>query len=307
MKSQTLLVTGCHGFIGSNLALTLQKIGHNVTAVIHSNNHPENLSGFNGVIIEGDTSDPKFWNACDTNFDAVLHQAACTDTTVYDESFMMKQNHGSFLHLLKWAKKSDTDVIYASSAATYGAAPSPQTVEIHEEPLNIYGTSKLEQDRTTRATIDSCSIKIIGLRYFNVYGPRETHKGKMASMIYQLAQQIKAGGTPKIFEFGEQSRDQIYVDDILQANIKSLDAGKDASGIYNVGTGESVSFNDIIENLNRVMGTNLQPEYIPNPYTGKYQDHTQANIESTRQNLGYNPEYTLSKGIDAYFESGWLA
>lgn len=289
-----ILVTGSTGFVGSNLVSALQKEGHMVTGVDHRNNPREDLS------------DPSFWKTLSPDFDVVFHQAACTDTTVYDEAFMIKQNAHTFEYLLDWAEKNGIDVIYASSAATYGNAPSPQTVGKDEAPINIYGTSKLMMDTLTRQKLKNTPVKIIGLRYFNVYGPGEGHKGKMASMVYQLAQQMKRGSRPRIFKYGEQARDQIYVADIVQANLKALTAPKEKSGIYNVGTGRPTSFHEMVAALNAVFGTHLEPEYIDNPYTGKYQDHTQASIESTKKELGFNPQYDIQKGIRAYFESGML-
>lgn len=301
-----LLVTGASGFIGSNLCLQLEANGHNVTAVVHNKNTISNLDGFSGQVTEHDVSEPTYWQSLDGNFDAVLHQAACTDTTVYDEDFMMRQNLGTFTRLLKWAEHTGTDIIYASSAATYGSASAPQTVGKNEGAINIYGESKLKQDELTRSKLDSTPIKIIGLRYFNVYGPREAHKGKMASMIYQLAQQIKAGKNPRIFTDGNQMRDQIYVGDIVQANLCALKADKNKSGIYNAGTGNAVSFNLIIQELNRVMGTNLLPEYVENPYGGKYQEHTQADITEANAKLGFKPKFSLRSGIQTYYDSGLL-
>lgn len=250
-------------------------------------------------------SDPAFWDSLTDHFDAVLHQAACTDTTVTDRAFMWRENTGTFERLLAWAEKNGTDVIYASSAATYGNAPSPQTVGRDEHPLNVYGESKLAMDLLTRSKLDRTGIKIIGLRYFNVYGPGEAHKNHMASMIYKLAQQMKEGKRPRIFRDGTQKRDQVYVDDVVQANLRALDASKTTSGIYNVGTGAAVSFNDIIAELNRVLKTNLDPEYIENPYAF-FQHHTEADISSTKEKLRYEPRYDLRRGIERYWRSGAL-
>jgi len=314
-----ILVTGSAGFIGSNIVSALQNEGHTVTGIDHRNSKQE------------DASDRSFWQNLPAHFDAVLHQAACTDTTVFDEAFMLKQNVHAFEYLLDWAEAHGIDVIYASSAATYGNAPSPQTVGKNEEPINIYGKSKLMMDNLVRQKLESVTlrspapydgstgltmtqgagrlegpIKIVGLRYFNVYGPGEAGKGKMASMVHQLAQQMKQGNRPRIFKYGEQARDQIYVGDVIQANLKALAAPKEKSGIYNVGTGKPTSFNTIVETLNAVFGTDLEPEYIDNPYVGKYQDHTCANIDTTKRELGFEPEFDIQKGIKAYWESGML-
>jgi ADP-L-glycero-D-manno-heptose 6-epimerase len=303
-----ILVTGGTGFIGSNLSTALEREGHTVTIVDHNThgNH-ELLKNFAGEIIGADVSEEDFWNSLDGSYDVVFHEAACTDTTVYDEEFMMRHNVQAFRYLLDWAENTNTDVIYASSAATYGNAPSPQTIGKDEEPINIYGTSKLLMDKIVREKIqNNTPIKIIGLRYFNVYGPGEAQKEKMASMIYQLAQQMKEGKNPRIFKHGEQARDQIYVGDIVNANLCALNAPKEKSGIYNAGTGKETSFNTIVETLNTVFDTQLDPEYIDNPYTGKYQDHTCADISSTQTELRFDPQYNIKKGILVYAESEML-
>jgi ADP-L-glycero-D-manno-heptose 6-epimerase len=298
-----ILVTGGSGFIGGNIVKALIAEGHAITSIDHRDSH----TIIEGVThLRGDVSDPTFWQQFDDQFEAVLHQAACADTTVYDEEFMMRQNFHAFKALLQWAVERGTDVVYASSAAVYGSSKAPQTVGVGEEPLNVYGRSKLAMDQLLRSKMDSLPIKVIGLRYFNVYGPGEMHKGKMASMIYQLAQQMKAGNRPKIFTDGTQRRDQIYVEDIVQANLCALKADKQASGVYNAGTGSSVSFNEIIAALNTTLGLSLEPEYIENPYTAVYQDLTQADITPTREKLSFEPSYDLQKGVDAYAASGML-
>ncbi|MBI4129152.1 NAD-dependent epimerase/dehydratase family protein, partial [Candidatus Peregrinibacteria bacterium] len=213
-----LLVTGGAGFVGSRIAIALEHEGHDVT-IVDRTPHAGNLQEFRGKILEADISIPEYFDSFVEKVDCVFHQAACTDTTVTDETFMRRQNVDAFLALLRWAERSGADVIYASSAAVYGTAPSPQQVGVAECPLNAYGRSKLMTDEEVRRRIAASPIKIIGLRYFNVYGPGEAHKKHMASMIHRLAAQMHAGERPRIFTDGEQRRDQIYVDDVVQANL----------------------------------------------------------------------------------------
>ncbi len=293
-----LLVTGGSGFIGSRLALALEQEGHDVTVVDRSTT-TGNARTVRGRTMEADISAPGFWDSWKEKVDCVFHEAACTDTTVTDETFMRRQNVDAFLALLQWAERSGTDVIYASSAAVYGAAPPPQRVGVAEHPLNAYGRSKLMEDEEVRRRISSTPIKIIGLRYFNVYGPGEAQKKHMASMICRLAQAMHKGERPRIFADGEQRRDQIYVDDVVRANLLALEAPKERSGIYNVGTGRAVSFNAIIRELNDVLGTNLPPSYFENPYPF-YQNHTEADISQTTKMLGFSPQFDLASGIRAY-------
>lgn len=299
-----LLVTGGCGFIGSRLACALEREGHDVT-VIDRSPPPDHGQAFRGQTITADISTPGFWDSFVERMDCVFHEAACTDTTVTDEAFMHLQNVAAFLSLLQWAERNGTDVIYASSAAVYGAAPSPQTVGIAEQPLNAYGRSKLAADEAVRKRLSQSPIKIIGLRYFNVYGPGEAHKGHMASMICRLAQAMSRGERPRIFTDGEQRRDQIYVDDVVAGNLLALKASKNQSGIYNIGTGHAVSFNTIVQGLNNVLHTDLPPVYFKNPYPF-YQNHTEADIAPTSAALGFTPRFDITSGIHAYAESGLL-
>jgi ADP-L-glycero-D-manno-heptose 6-epimerase len=144
---------------------------------------------------------------------------------------------------------------------------------------------------------------IVGLRYSNVYGPGEDHKGKLASMIHQLARQMRSGKRPRIFRAGQQKRDFVYIEDVIQANLKALRAK--ASGSFNAGAGASWSFNEVVAHLNRVLGTKLPPEYFDNPYSFT-QDWTETDLTEARRVLNYEPEYELARGIDAYHESGKL-
>jgi ADP-L-glycero-D-manno-heptose 6-epimerase len=142
---------------------------------------------------------------------------------------------------------------------------------------------------------------IIGLRYFNVYGPREAHKGVPASMVYHLAQQMKTGQQPRIFKHGEQKRDFVYVKDAVEGSIRALDA--QTSGIYNLGTGEARSFNELVDVLNKCVGTNFRPDYIDNPHA-HYQNFTQADLTNARSALGYEPRFPLEEGVRDYMQ--WL-
>ena len=293
------LVTGGAGFIGSNIAKTLDAQGHEVTVLddFSKNGNFKNLIGFRGDVITTDlfTATPK-----DMYFDAIFHEAAITDTTVMDQKAMMEQNVEAFKNLLNFAAENDIKkVIYASSAATYGNGPVPNVETQPTHPENVYGFSKAIMDNVARQfSEDNNDMTIIGLRYFNVYGPGEYYKGKMASMVYQLYNQMKAGKRPRVFKYGEQQRDFVYVKDIVKINLCALTNGKE-TGVFNAATGVPRDYNAIIENLNKALGTNLEPEYIDNPYPF-FQLKTQADITQSRTKLGYEPDYTLEKGIADY-------
>ncbi len=294
-----ILITGGAGFIGSNLALALQeKYPENHYFIIDnfSSGNFSNLSGFKGDVLSADIAKIDLRRHFD-KLDVIFHQAAITDTTVLDKNKMMAVNVDGFKNVVEFAVSCNAKLIYASSAAVYGHSKPPMVVGENEKPANIYGLSKLAADNIARKYF--ARLSVIGLRYFNVYGPREEYKGKMASMIWQLYLQMKEGKAPRIFKYGEQKRDQVYVKDIVQANLLALKAKK--SGIFNVGTGRAASFNDIVENLNQVLDTSLEPSYFDNPYK-HYQEETEADLKDTKKILGYISEYDIKKGIKDYLK-----
>jgi ADP-L-glycero-D-manno-heptose 6-epimerase len=292
-----VLVTGGAGFTGSNLAKRLVSLGHDVVASDNfSSAHWSNLRDFTGDITTTDASELG-------PFDVIFHQASITDTTVHNQKMMMENNLEHFRALLEIAVQWNSRVVWASSASIYGRNTPPNVETQKPNPLNVYAYSKLAMERLAEAYRTRLSRPIIGLRYFNVYGPGENHKGKFASMIHQLAKQMRAGNRPRIFTAGEQKRDFVYVDDIIQANL--LAAKADTSGVFNVGCGEARTFNEVVTELNRALKTQLPPDYFDNPY-GFTQDWTQADLTSSKKHLGYQPKFNLAAGIDAYLASGKL-
>lgn len=293
------LVTGGAGFIGSNIAKTLEAQGHEVTVIddFTRNGNFKNLIGFKGDVIAADIF--RFMPS-DMYFDAVFHEAAITDTTVMDQKEMMEQNVEAFKNVLAFAAANEIKkVVYASSAATYGNGPVPNTETQPTHPENVYGFSKVIMDNVARMFAeDNQDMTIIGLRYFNVYGPGEYYKGKMASMVYQLYNQMKAGKRPRIFKFGEQQRDFVYVKDIVKANLCALNNGKETC-VVNAATGIARDYNAVVKCLNKELGTNLEPEYIDNPYPF-FQMKTEADMTLAKEKIGYTPDYSLEAGIADY-------
>ena len=315
-NNKTILITGAAGFIGSNLCFYFQKNFPKANLIaldcfrsgetlsngnLKSFGHYKNLLGFLGTVISGDINDKSILKKIDDDYDLdfIFHEAAISDTTASEQDLMIKTNVNAYENLLKLAIKHSANMVYASSAATYGDAQSPQTVG-NENPGNVYGFSKLMMDNITYKYLDEgLDISVVGLRYFNVYGPREFYKNKTASTVVQFGHQILAGKTPKLFEGSDKIlRDFIYIEDIIQANIKAANAKK--SGVYNVGTGKARSFQDIADILQKELGTNLGTEYIPNPFVGQYQFHTEANITDTKKYLGYEPKFEMEDGIKDY-------
>jgi ADP-L-glycero-D-manno-heptose 6-epimerase len=299
-----ILVTGGAGFIGSNLVKRLEKDGHETVALDDfSSASWTNLIQYAGDVLTLDLSADVGPLKDQKPFDVIFHEASITDTTVLDQRKMMHNNVEGFRNLLDLAVGWQSRVVWASSAATYGRGPAPMKESQPPEPLNVYGYSKLAMERLAERYQGRLKHPIVGLRYFNVYGPGEGHKAKFASMIGQLAKQMKAGKRPRIFTDGEQKRDFVYIGDVIQANLKAMNAT--TGGVFNVGSGAAASFNDVVRQLNRVLKTDLQPDYFENPYDF-FQTCTEADLTQSRKVLGYRPEYDLARGIDAYHASGTL-
>jgi ADP-L-glycero-D-manno-heptose 6-epimerase len=305
-SSPKFIITGGAGFIGSNITLALQEKFPNAHLTViddfRSGNF-QNLAGYRGDFVAENLARldwrEKF---ADEKFDAIFHLASITDTTLHDQFVQVHDNVESFRRLLNFAQPTKTRIIYASSAATYGAATEVSVESNGAAPANVYAFSKVIMDNIARrAATESPDWIIVGLRYFNVYGPGEAHKGVPASMVYHLAQQMKAGQRPRIFKHGEQKRDFVYVKDVVEGSIRALNP--QTSGIYNLGTGQARSFNELIVVLNKCLGTNLQPDYFDNPHP-HYQNFTQADLTRARSALGYQPQFSLEEGVRDYMQ--WL-
>lgn len=301
-----LIVTGGAGFIGSNLTLALQeKLPEARLTVIDDfrSGDFKNLAGYRGDLVAQNLATLDWREQFgDAKFDAIFHLSSITDTTNHNQFEQVHDNVESFRRILKFAKPTKTRIIYASSASIYGSATEPSVESNGAAPANIYAFSKAIMDNVaTREAKESPDRIIIGLRYFNVYGPREAHKGVPASMVYHLSKQMRAGKRPRIFKHGEQKRDFVYVKDIVEGSVLAL--GAKESGIYNLGSGQARSFNDLIDVLNKCLGTKFQPDYFDNPHA-HYQNFTQADLSRVGIALGYQPRFSLEQGVKDYME--WL-
>ena len=303
-----LIVTGGAGFIGSNTVRELNRRGRTDILVVDNLERSEKFRNLADLVIQ-DYMDKRAFRArldagrFDPKADAILHNGACSDTMAGDGRYMIENNFGDSKALLDYALSKAIPFVYASSAATYGAGPTFVPDPANERPLNVYGYSKLLFDQHVRHLLGEVRSTVVGLRYFNVYGPREAHKGRMMSVLHQLLRQLQDTGVCRLFEGtggypdGGQVRDFVHVGDIVDIGLHFAE-GPVTRGIFNAGTGKARSFNAIAEALINHLGRG-RIEYIPFPpeLEGKYQSYTQADLAGLR-GAGYTREMTsLEEGI----------
>jgi len=295
------LVTGGTGFIGSNLALELIRQGHEV--FITGTKDELFPKEFEGKLLQKDFSTLD-WKKIG-KLDCLFHQAAITNTLNFNKEEMFQINLENSKILFKKVIENDCkNIVYASSTAVYGDTNPPYKEEGPFNPLNPYAESKLELDKFVLNLMkEHPDVKIVGLRYCNVYGPGEYHKGKMSTMIYQLSKQMQTGN-PKIFKHGEQKRDYIYVKDVVTANLLASKAKE--SCIVNCGYGKATTFNEIISILNKTLDLNKETEYIDNPYEKTYQNYTECDMTLAKEKIEFVPRFGIESGIKDYYETGFL-
>ncbi len=323
-----IAVTGAAGFIGSNIVKALNARGDYEVLAVDDLEQGDKFVNLVDCEIADYLDREAFLRGLDEGtFDgtlvAISHQGACSDTTESDGRYMMQNNYQYSRELLQYCTDEEIPCIYASSAAVYGPGPEFREDRACESPLNVYGYSKFLFDQYVRRNWDQRTAQVVGLRYFNVYGEREQHKARMASVAFHFFNQYRAGGRVRLFEGsggyanGEQRRDFVSVEDVVAVNLFFLDhPGK--SGIFNVGTGAAQSFNDVAvatvnacrrhANEAALSLADMQRqgviEYIPFPpeLSGKYQSYTQADIGALRAS-GYDaPLLTVEQGVARYIE-----
>lgn len=296
-----MLVTGAAGFIGSHIAKTLEKQGRDEVIALDSFRWGtyRNLYDFEGEMIAADLLSADLEALFRHRpISRIFHIAALTDTTVTDEELMMSHNVEAFRRVLDYAREHDSTVIYASSASVYGNGTVPMREDQPLQPQNIYAFSKMAMERLARVYYEIYEVPLVGVRYFNVYGPGESHKGSARSMVLQIMEAMARNQRPRLFQYGEQKRDFVFIDDVVHGTL--LAAEKPKGAIYNIGSGLATSFNEIVSIINEYQGTAISPEWIENPYSF-YQTETRADLERARAELGYEPRFSPATGIPEYF------
>lgn len=304
-----IVVTGGAGFIGSNIVRGLNKKGFKDILVVDDLKDGTKFSNLVDLDIADYMDKDDFIVAIlsneNLNIDVIFHQGACSSTTEWDGKFMMENNYQYSKDLLHYCLEFDIPFLYASSAATYGGR-SDNFIEdrAYEKPLNVYGYSKFLFDQYVRQVLPTAKSQVCGFRYFNVYGPRETHKGSMASVAYHLNEQLHKGEKLKLFAGSDTfKRDFIYVEDVVDVNLWFWE--NKVSGIYNCGTGKAESFQTVADAVLNYHKKG-EIEYIPFPehLEGRYQRFTQADLTKFR-NSGCPIQFkSVTEGTTEYMK--WL-
>jgi ADP-L-glycero-D-manno-heptose 6-epimerase len=323
------IVTGAAGFIGANLVKGLNARGITDIIAVDNLTRADKFPNLVDCEIADYFDKNQFLELLQAghfagDVEAVLHQGACSDTMETDGHYMMENNYRYSIAMLDYCQEEEVPLIYASSAAVYGASGTFKEEREYEKPLNVYGYSKFLFDQIVRRRMADSSSQIAGFRYFNVYGPREAHKGRMASVAFHNFNQFRAEGKVKLFEghggyaAGQQSRDFVSVEDVVAVNLYFLEH-PDISGIFNLGTGRAQPFNDVARavvnacraaegkgalSLEECIAQGLL-EYIPFPEAlkGKYQSYTQADVSQLRATGYGKPFLTVEQGVERYVAS----
>jgi ADP-L-glycero-D-manno-heptose 6-epimerase len=308
-----IIVTGGAGFIGSNIVRTLNERGARNIIVVDNLTRAEKIRNLADCVVADYWDKQEFLAELRapriSSVRTIIHQGACSDTTEANGRYLLENNHSYSKAILGYAQERGVPLVYASSAAVYGLSEECREDESLERPLNAYGYSKLVFDQYLRAMSGKLRAPVVGLRYFNVYGPRESHKGRMASVALHFYRQLRDNGVCRLFGAyggrgsGEHSRDFVSVDDVVKVALHfSVQAPKGLS-IVNVGTGESRSYNDLAKTLVELIGKGTI-EYIPFPQdlAGKYQCLTRADLTLLRHSGYEAPFLSLEEGLKRYVE-----
>ena len=293
--NKNAFVTGSTGFIGYHLCKRLNDEGYRIIAVGREDENKiecgEFYSSYGEIIWEDIPS-----------IDVCFHLGANNDTLEKDECLMNNENYHSSISLFeRLLKKGCPQFVYSSSCSIYGKGKPPLKEENPPDPLNPYARSKLMFENFANHFAKSNRVNCVGLRYSNVYGTHEGHKGRRASMIYQLIQNFRKDERPKLFKYGEQKRDWVYVRDVVDANL--LASTYQESDIFNIGSGDSVEFNQLIDIMQKNMKNKISPEYIDCPFEDAFQNDTTISLDKSKSKLKYSPAYRVDRGVNEILQT----
>ncbi|MFH1393767.1 MAG: NAD-dependent epimerase/dehydratase family protein [Candidatus Micrarchaeota archaeon] len=296
-----ILVTGALGFIGSNITERLVKEGHEVTALDnYMTGSDENIAAVKDRVrvVKAEAGEVA---SLGEKYDVILHQGVYSSSPMYKENrHLTAKALDEMVSILEYAKDNETKVVFASSSSLYNKNPPPHREDMQIQITDFYTEARYAMERVSNLYHQLYGVKVIGLRYFSVYGPHEGSKGKYANLITQFLWSLQKNEAPVIFGDGQQTRDFTYVDDVVEANMLAMKSGK-ASGIYNVGTGSATSINDMLMLLKSKTGKDLEPTYIENKIKN-YVAHTQADTTLAESELGFRARVSLDEGIGKLVE-----
>jgi UDP-glucose 4-epimerase len=291
-----ILVTGGCGFIGSNLSQRLVEEGHEVTIIdnMHSGNEA-NISVFSSKVNLLRFDSGALWRAGE-KFGAIFHLGVSSSSPMYkDDPILVSKAVADWTNILEYSRKFGSKIVFAATSSIYNGMTPPHREDMSVPVTDYYIEARYFMERLAKLYSDLYSVKVVGLRYFSIYGPGEKYKGKYANLVTQFLWDIKAGRSPIVFGDGNQRRDFTYVDDVVEANLLALKYPH--SDIFNVGTGRSVSINETVELLNKKMGTSIKPTYKANTIKN-YVKETLADTSKAKSALGFSAKVNLEEGID---------
>jgi len=294
-------VTGGAGFIGCNIVRKLLKNGHQVTILDDmSLGKRENLEGLPRKKmrrVEGNVRDASVVEDLTKGIDGIFHDAGRSSAPMFspDPREGIEINLNGFLNVIEAARRNDIPLVYASTSSLYSKSEPPHMEGLSVTPGSFYEYSFYMREAVGRLYSELYGVSVVGLRYFSVYGPHEEHKGKYANNISQFMWDLMKGKSPVIYGDGTQTRDFIFVEDVVEANLLAMNAGLKGE-VINVGTGASTSFNEVVGLLNKELGTGIRPTYVPNPIKN-YVRHTQADTTKAQRLLNFRAQVPLNEGI----------